>query len=202
MRNKQQKKSYSPSLRLQRFCSLRRCFFFLFQHPARPRSPHAGFHQRLSNISTPFPIRFPLSLFSLLFFPHANPHSFTKCAELNLNDTQKGEERGKNALSDLILLVSLFQGAGDMAGEFPWCVSETGTGRESSLVEYLKSKPSLLNAFSNRDTCILTLCFILLYICFGLDMFRDTCIKILLCQCYDFMCFWMKFFFVCFVCFI
>lgn len=69
---------------------------------------------------------------------------------------QIGKKGGKkkNALSDLILLVSPFQNAGDMAGEFPRCVSETGTERESALIEYLKNKPSLLNAHSNRGTSI------------------------------------------------
>lgn len=66
---------------------------------------------------------------------------FPQSVELNLNDTLTGKKRKKKkkkSLSDLILLVSPFQRAGDMAGEFQWSVRDRD-GRESSLVEYLKT---------------------------------------------------------------
>lgn len=64
-------------------------------------------------------------------------------------------QKKKNSLSDLILLVSPFQRAGDMAGEFQWSVRDRD-GRESSLVEYLKNNPSLL-CVSKGGTYIFTL---------------------------------------------
>lgn len=48
------------------------------------------------------------------------------------------KKKERNSLSDLILLVSPFQRAGDIAGEFQWSVRDRD-GRESSLVEYLKT---------------------------------------------------------------
>lgn len=72
------------------------------------------------------------------------------------------QKKKKKSLSDLILLVSPFQRARDMAGEFQWSVRDRD-GRESSLVEYLKNNPSLLCVYKG-GTCILTL----LYVCYYL----------------------------------
>lgn len=77
----------------------------------------------------------------------------------------------KKSLSDLILLVSPFQRAGDMAGEFQWSVRDRD-GRESSLVEYLKNNPSLLCVFKG-GTCILTLHYICYYLCAAKDVYND-----------------------------
>lgn len=112
--------------------------------------PLSPFSLNVSQLSIRAPTLFPFAVppHSTLLFSRGAPF---QSVELNLNDTLTE----KNSLSDLILLVSPFQRAGDMAGEFQWSVRDRD-GRESSLVEYLKNNPSLL-CVSKGGTCIFTL---------------------------------------------
>lgn len=137
-----------------RTCLIRGCFFYpggkpllhwlppsllrLLSMSCCPLSPFSLAVSQLSiRAHTLLPFAVPLSLALLSSSPSEPPFS-PQSVELNLNDTLTE----KKSLSGLILLVSPFQRAGDMAGEFEWSVRNRN-GRESSLVEYLKtSHPS------------------------------------------------------------
>lgn len=113
-----------------------------------------------------------LSLYSPLL-----PRSplFPQSVELNLNDTLAEN----NSLSDLILLVSPFQRAWDMVGEFEWSVRDRD-GRESSLVEYLKTThPSA----SKGGTCIFSLHYICQYFCVQKGVHKTTLYNCFKCSC-------------------
>lgn len=141
----------------------RRCCFF-FQCPAVHFLPFLSPFPSFLLEYLPCSHSLPLSLYSPLLL--RSPLS--QSVELNLNDTLTE----KKSLSDLILLVSPFQRAGDMAGEFQWSVRDRD-GRESSLVEYLKNNPSLL-CVSKGGTCMFTL----YYMCKYLRAVKDLYEKI------------------------